>query len=317
MRRSSERVMLSGNNNTNMDDNEMKEQASFPERFSKPFLSRVCSKQYLKKIVRKRLPVTKWVRSYNKTKLYYDFVAGVTVGLMLVPQSLAYSSLAGMSPEYGLYSSYWSVFLYFILGTSKDIQIGPVALVAMLINKYTQDGRDNEAYATTMSLFSGIILLLMSMFHLQFLIDFISVPVLAGFTSAAAIKIGTSQLKGMFGLSLPRTGFFHTIYNNFANIKQARVADCVLGFTCLVVFIALRRLGRWNTERSSGNNSTSSSICKKIIWFVCTARFTLAVLLTTVLSQILYECFDKTDVFVLAGEMRSGIPLPKVGINTD
>eukprot|EP00794_Sanderia_malayensis_P009002 gene9002-9964_t len=270
-------------------------------------------KQYLKKIVKKKLPITKWARTYDKTKLYYDFVAGVTVGLMLVPQSLAYASLAGLSPEYGLYSSYWSVFLYCVLGTSKDVQIGPVALVAMLVNKYTIDGRDNQVHVTTMALFSGIFLMLMSLFRLQFIINFISGPVLAGFTSAAAIKIATSQLKGMFGLSLPRASFLQTIYNNFSNLKQARIGDCLLSFTCLAIFIALRSLGNWNSSRNSGQASSKTKIiCKKVIWFVCTARFTLAVLITTVMSQIIYEYFGRTDVFVLAGEMKSGIPSPKL-----
>ena len=264
-----------------------------------------------KKFVNKRVPITKWIRSYNKTSLYYDFIAGITVGLMLVPQSLAYSSLAGLSPEYGLYASYSGVFIYFLFGSSKDLQTGPAALVAMLVDKYTKDGPHKVLYATSLSLFSGMVLILMSVFRLQFLIDFISVPVLAGFTSAAAVKIATSQLKGMFGLSLPRNNFFHTLYSNFANLKHARVADSVLGFTCLVLFIALRHVGVWNTKRTP--RTSASALSKKVLWFVCTARFTLAVFFTTIMAQILYECFDVKDVFTLAGEMTSGIPSPKVG----
>ena len=267
-------------------------------------------KRALKKLAGKRFPITKWMRNYNKTSLYYDFIAGITVGLMLVPQSLAYSSLAGLSPEYGLYASYTGVFIYFLFGTSKDLQTGPAALVAMLVDKYTKDGEHKVMYATTLALFSGLVLVLMSIFRLQFLIDFISVPVLAGFTSAAAIKIATSQLKGMFGLSLPRDHFFHTIYNNFASLKDANVADSILGFTCLVMFIALRQVGVWNLRRTPKNGA--SSVVKKVLWFVCTARFTLAVFLTTIMAQILYECFDKRNVFTLAGEMTPGVPPPKV-----
>lgn len=264
----------------------------------------------LNKFISKKLPITKWSRSYNKNSLYYDFIAGITVGLMLVPQSLAYSALAGLSPEYGLYASYTGVFIYFLFGTSKDLQTGPAALVAMLVDKFTKDGDSKIIYATSLSLFSGIVLILMSLFRLQFLIDFISVPVLAGFTSAAAIKIATSQLKGMFGLALPRDHFFHTLYNNFANLPRARVADSVLGFTCLALFIALRQVGVWNMKQQT--KTSASSIFRKILWFVCTARFTLAVFITTIMAQILYECFGMKDVFTLAGEMRSGIPPPKV-----
>ena len=267
-------------------------------------------KRALKKFVGRKLPITKWIRKYNKNSLYYDFIAGITVGLMLVPQSLAYAALAGLSPEYGLYASYTGVFIYFLFGTSKDLQTGPAALVSMLVARYIQDGEHKIMYATALSLFSGLVLILMSVFRLQFLIDFISVPVLAGFTSAAAIKIATSQLKGMLGLSLPRDNFFHTLYNNFANIKQAKVADSLLGFTCLVVFIALRQIGVWNMKRKPKNGK--SSIAKKVVWFICTARFTLAVFITTIMAQILYECFDMRDVFTLAGEMKSGIPAPKV-----
>ena len=267
-------------------------------------------KRALKKFVGKKLPITKWMRSYNKNSLYYDFIAGITVGLMLVPQSLAYSALAGLSPEYGLYASYTGVFIYFLFGTSKDLQTGPAALVAMLVDKYTKDGGTKVMHATSLALFSGIILILMSVFRLQFLIDFISVPVLAGFTSAAAIKIGTSQLKGMFGLSIPRDHFFHTLYNNFANLKHAKVADSVLGFACLAIFIALRHVGIWNMKRQP--KSSAASVAKKVLWFVCTARFTIAVFFTTIMAQILYECFNLKDVFTLAGEMTSGVPPPKV-----
>ena len=264
----------------------------------------------LKKFIGRKLPITKWMRKYNRISAYYDFIAGITVGLMLVPQSLAYSALAGLSPEYGLYASYTGVFIYFLFGSSKDLQMGPAALVAMLVDKYTKDGENKIVYATSLALFSGLVLIMMSIFRLQFLIDFISVPVLAGFTSAAAIKIATSQLKGMFGLSLPRGNFFHTLYSNFANLKHAQVADSVLGFSCLAIFIALRQVGVWNMRRKP--KTGRASVVKKVLWFVCTARFTLAVFVTTIMSQILYECFDKRDVFTLAGEMTSGVPLPKV-----
>ena len=267
-------------------------------------------KRAMSKFVGKRLPITKWIRRCNKTSLYYDVIAGITVGLMLVPQSLAYSALAGLPPEYGLYSSYCGVLVYFIFGTSKDLQTGPAALVAMLVDKFTTDGEQKVMYATSLALFSGITLIVMSVFRLQFLINFISVPVLAGFTSAAAIKIGVSQLKGMFGLSIPRGHFFHTVYNNFANLKQARVADSLLGFACLAIFIALRRVGAWNMGRKVKKGWPATS--KKILWFVCSARFTLAVLVTTVTAQILYERFEMQDLFTLAGDMASGIPPPKV-----
>ena len=307
------RISLNGHHIDNLDgqgSREAEERKNLRQRVSNRLSNSNGPKRAIKKFVRKKLPITKWLPKYNRTSLYYDLIAGITVGLMLVPQSLAYSALAGLSPEYGLYASYCGVFIYFIFGTSKDLQTGPAALVAMLVNRYTLDGEHKFIYATSLSLFSGIVLILMSIFRLQFLINFISIPVLAGFTSAAAIKIGVSQLKGMFGLALHRDNFFYTIYNNFANIKHARIADSVLGFTCLVIFVVLRRVGRWNSERSV--NSSSAAVCKKILWFICTARFTLAVLITTVSSQILYECFGLKDVFMLAGEMTSGVPPPKV-----
>lgn len=307
------RISLNGHHVENLDgegSRHTEDRKNLRQRISNRLSNSSGRKRAIKKFVRKKLPITKWLPKYNRTSLYYDLIAGITVGLMLVPQSLAYSALAGLSPEYGLYASYCGVFIYFIFGTSKDLQTGPAALVAMLVNRYTLDGEHKIIYATSLSLFSGIILILMSVFRLQFLINFISIPVLAGFTSAAAIKIGVSQLKGMFGLSLHRDNFFHTVYNNFANIKQARIADSVLGFTCLVVFVVLRKVGRWNSERRV--NSSSAAVCKKILWFICTARFTLAVLITTISSQILFECFGLTDVFMLAGEMTSGVPPPKV-----
>ena len=267
------------------------------------------SKRSLMKLLMRRFPISKWIFQYTKGTLYYDFIAGITVGLMLVPQSLAYSTLAGLPPEYGLYASYWGAFLYCLFGTSKDISVGPVALVCILIDKYTQHHEDNITVATTLALFSGLVLIGMALMKLQILISFISLPVLSGFTSAAAIKIALTQLKGVLGLRIPRGNFFQTVYNFFKHIKKARMGDSIMSITCLILFITLRKVSKWNNKRKIPDDAPlRTRICSKILWFLCTARFTWVTFLTTIIAQVMYEQFGKKDAFLLAGHMVGGLP---------
>ena len=81
------------------------------------------------------LPITKWLPTYNKDKAVGDFTAGLTVALTVIPQSLAYANLAGLPVQYGLYSSFMGVFLYTLLGTSKDVTLGPTAIMSLIVRK--------------------------------------------------------------------------------------------------------------------------------------------------------------------------------------
>lgn len=155
------------------------------------------------------VPIVDRLRHYHTDTFRSDLVAGLTVCVMLIPQGMAYALLAGMPPIYGLYGGLVPLLIYGIFGTSPQLSIGPVAVSALLvlagISQLAEP--ESEQYITLViltGLFIGITQLLLSGLRLGFLVTFLSHPVIIGFTSAAAIIIAVSQLKYLFGFSIPR-----------------------------------------------------------------------------------------------------------------
>ena len=127
--------------------------------------------------------------------------------LTLHPAGIAYALVAGLPPQYGLYSAFMGCFVYCVFGSCKDITIGPTAIMALMTSVHAQYGPE---YAVLLSFLSGIIILLCGLLQLGFLIDFISVPVIAGFTSAAALTIASGQWKSLLGLNIDPCHKSHT-----------------------------------------------------------------------------------------------------------
>ncbi|PNI14226.1 SLC26A11 isoform 15, partial [Pan troglodytes] len=181
--------------------------------------------------VQRRLPILAWLPSYSLQWLKMDFVAGLSVGLTAIPQALAYAEVAGLPPQYGLYSAFMGCFVYFFLGTSRDVTLGPTAIMSLLVSFYTFH---EPAYAVLLAFLSGCIQLAMGLLRLGFLLDFISYPVIKGFTSAAAVTIGFGQIKNLLGLqNIPRP-FFLQVYHTFLRIAETSVGDAVLGLVCML-----------------------------------------------------------------------------------
>lgn len=159
----------------------------------------------LSKITR-YIPILTWGRSYTRAALFNDLMAAVIVTIMLIPQSLAYALLAGLPPEAGLYASIVPILLYTLFGTSKTLAVGPVAVVSLMTavaigNVATTGTADYAAAALTLAGLSGAILILMGLFKLGFLANFLSHPVIAGFITASGIIIAASQLKHLLGIN--------------------------------------------------------------------------------------------------------------------
>ncbi len=152
------------------------------------------------------LPILSWARSYGRGELSSDLMAAVIVTIMLIPQSLAYALLAGLPPEAGLYASIAPILLYAILGTSRALAVGPVAVVSLLtasaVGQVAEQGTAGYAVAAlTLAFISGGFLLLLGVLRLGFLANFLSHPVIAGFITASGILIAASQLKHVLGIS--------------------------------------------------------------------------------------------------------------------
>ena len=151
------------------------------------------------------LPILDWGRRYNRAALSNDLIAAVIVTIMLIPQSLAYALLAGLPPEAGIYASIAPIMLYAIFGTSRALAVGPVAVVSLMtaaaVGEVAAQGTAGYAVAAlTLAFLSGGMLVLMGVFRLGFVANFLSHPVIAGFIAASGILIATSQLKHILGV---------------------------------------------------------------------------------------------------------------------
>lgn len=155
------------------------------------------------------LPIVQTLRDYRPAYLQGDITAGIIVAVMLIPQGMAYAVLAGMPPVYGLYASLVPLVIYALFGTSRQLAVGPVAMVSLLV--YAGVGQLAEVgspdfirLALVTALAVGVIQFLMGIFKAGFLVNFLSHPVLSGFISAAAVIIGLSQLGNLLGLKIDK-----------------------------------------------------------------------------------------------------------------
>ena len=162
------------------------------------------------------LPVLDWIKGYNSSLFKNDLSAGLTVGVMLIPQGMAYALIAGLPPIYGLYASTIPLIIYALFGTSRQLAVGPVAMVSLLtaagVGAIAEGGTETYiSLAILLAFMVGAIQFLMGAFRLGFLVNFLSHPVISGFTSAAALIIGISQLKHLLGIPLGRSHHVHEI----------------------------------------------------------------------------------------------------------
>jgi SulP family sulfate permease len=194
------------------------------------------------------LPILDWLPNYNKNHLKGDFIAGITVGIMLIPQGMAYAMLAGLPPIYGLYAAIVPQLIYAILGTSRQLGVGPVAmdslLVAVSVSQFAQaDSEQYIALAILLAFMVGAIQLLLGIFRLGFLVNFLSHPVISGFTSAAALIIGFSQLKYLMGVDLERSQFLHEIlWGAVQQIPEVNLYTFALGVLGMVIMVGTKKI---------------------------------------------------------------------------
>ena len=190
-------------------------------------------------------PIIESLKNHSLSDWRKDLVAGITVAVMLVPQGMAYAMLAGMPPIYGLYAGLIPLVLYAILGTSRQMSIGPVAISALLVLAGVSQiaeplTPEYISLVILVGLLIGIVQTLLSIFRLGFLVNFISHPVIIGFTSAAAIIIGVSQLKDFLGFSIPRFAHtYETLQYAFQHLAETNLFSVVMCVSSIIVMLSL------------------------------------------------------------------------------
>uniref|UniRef100_A0A8C3JG01 Solute carrier family 26 member 5 n=1 Tax=Calidris pygmaea TaxID=425635 RepID=A0A8C3JG01_9CHAR len=226
-----------------------------------------CSSKKAKSHLYSCIPILKWLPRYPvKEYLLGDIISGISTGVMQLPQGLAYALLAAVPPVFGLYSSFYPVFLYTFFGTSKHISIGTFAVISMMVggvavrevpdemipvgynstnvtDSLDFDARDTKRVqvAVTLAFLSGIIQLCLGLLRFGFVAIYLTEPLVRGFTTAAAVHVFTSQLKYLLGIKTSRySGPLSVVYSIAAvlsKITTTNIAALIVGLTCIVLLL--------------------------------------------------------------------------------
>ena len=210
--------------------------------------------------IKSLLPILDWLPGYDRQSMTNDGMAGLIVAIMLVPQGMAYALLAGLPPEVGLYASIVPLVFYGLLGSSRALAVGPVAIVSLMVATTLGDIAESGTAgyvsgALLLAFLSGAILLGMGLARLGFLVNFLSHPVISGFSSAAALVIGLSQLKHLLGFDIPRSHLItETLAHAATHINQLNIATFAIALISLAILLVFKgRLATW--LRSAGVRS--------------------------------------------------------------
>jgi len=198
-------------------------------------------------MLRSFFPILDWLPNYKKTHFSGDLFAGLTVGVMLIPQGMAYAMLAGLPPIFGLYAAFVPQIIYAFTGTSRQLAVGPVAMDSLLVAAglgalAISKIEDYISMAVFLAFFMGVIQLLLGILRMGFLVQLLSKPVINGFTSAAAIIIGMSQLKHLLGVQVPSNNRLHVLLIDiFGQLENTNVYALGLGILSMIIIWGFKK----------------------------------------------------------------------------
>ncbi|KAJ2917208.1 hypothetical protein MD484_g3170, partial [Candolleomyces efflorescens] len=202
-------------------------------------------------------PIVQWLPRYNLGWLSGDLIAGLTVGMVVVPQGMSYAQIALLTPEYGLYSGFVGVLIYCLFATSKDVSIGPVAVMSLTVAeiiKHVQahhgDRWENADIATALAFICGFITLGMGLLRIGWLVEFIPAPAVSGFMTGSAFTIAAGQVPGLMGITGfdTRAATYKVVINTLKGLPRTKL-DAAWGLTGLVGLYAIRYLSQFVLAR--------------------------------------------------------------------
>ncbi|KAL7147986.1 hypothetical protein ABFS83_06G148400 [Erythranthe nasuta] len=240
------------------------------------------------------LPCYRWISTYEwREYLQPDLMAGITVGVMLVPQSMSYAKLAGLHPIYGLYSGFVPIFIYTIFGSSRQLAIGPVALTSLLVSNVLGNIVDSSEQLYTelailLALMVGVFECIMGLLRLGWLLRFISHSVISGFTTASAVVIALSQAKYFLGYEIERSSKIIPLAKSIIfGADKFMWQPFVMGSIILAILLTMKHLGK----------------TRKSLRFLRAAGPLTAVVLGTTFAKLYHPASIS-----LVGEIPQGLP---------
>ena len=202
------------------------------------------------KNLQRLIPILEWLPNYTRSRFKGDFIAGITVAIILIPQGIAYALIAGLPPIYGLYCALVPQLVYAIFGSSRQVSIGPVAMdsliVATGVSTLALAGSNSYiAIAILLAFMVGGIQFLLGVFRLGFVVNFLSKPVISGFTSAVALTIGINQFRNLFGVDFIQSDQIQYVLEDiWFTITDFNSHTTIIGLISVAVIITLRKINK-------------------------------------------------------------------------
>ncbi|RKF63319.1 putative sulfate permease C3H7.02 [Erysiphe neolycopersici] len=247
-----------------------------------------------------KLPIIRWLPKYSSSWILNDIVAGTTIGLLLIPQSLAYAKIATIPQQYGLLSSWIPPLIYAFMGTSKDVCPGPTSiigvLVAQVIKDYSDEDLSPQKIAGVLTFLVGGISLTVGMMKMGFILNFISLPILSGFVSATGLLTILSQIPAFFG-NTAGGGTARKIHDTFANLPEAKLNDTLIGLSCVIFLVLVEKAGKLWVKTN------------KVIWIIVVCRNAILILIFTIFSYLVNRNAE-TPYFAVSQTSKAKIEMP-------
>ncbi|KHJ36457.1 putative sulfate permease 2 [Erysiphe necator] len=258
-------------------------------------------------------PFAKWILNYNITWFLGDLVAGITIGAVVVPQGMAYAILAGLPPQYGLYSSFMGVLTYWLFATSKDITIGPIAIMSVLVGmvvseaKVTNPDVPGHVVASGLSLVTGIIIASIGLLRCGWIIDLIPHVSIAAFTTGSAISIFIGQIPGLLGIKGlgSNNAPYQLLIRIFKNFHKIQL-DAAIGLSSLFLLYLIRSMCILAAKKFPSQ--------EKRIFFLSTLRTVLVILLFTMISWLVNRTHRSKPLYSILSTIPSGFSAASVPV---
>ncbi|OBS26784.1 hypothetical protein FPOA_00727 [Fusarium poae] len=259
-------------------------------------------------------PFSNWISHYNLQWFAGDLVAGITIGAVVVPQGMAYAMLANLEPQFGLYSSFIGALIYWVFGTSKDISIGPVAVLSTVVGNVIHDiqnsGQEIPAHviASALSISAGFVVLLIGLLRCGWIVDLISITSLSAFMTGSAITICVGQLPALLGLSgfSTRDSPYKVFKNTIEHLGEAN-RDAIVGLSALTILYIFRQGFTFTAERYPKH--------KRFLFFTNTMRTVFVIIMYTTISWALNKHRRDDPLFKILGAVPKGfqnIGMPQI-----
>ena len=266
---------------------------------------------------RNLFPFTRWITRYNLQWFIGDLVAGLTVGCVVVPQSMAYAKLAELPVEFGLYSSFMGVLIYWFFATSKDITIGPVAVMSTIVGQIVLKVQDERPdipgwqIASCLAVIAGGIICFLGLIRAGWIVEFIPLTAISAFMTGSAINIAAGQVPGMMGIVVKgfntRASTYKVIINTLRYLGHTKL-DAAMGLTALVMLYSIRSFCTFMAKKQPNRS--------KQWFFVATLRTAFVILLYTMISWLVQRHHRKKPTFRILGKVPRGFQHAQVPVVT-